>query len=344
MFEFYIINTFLRNLIIKQKNMNTKFLQEKACELGVSEVIKGFIFHCQFEKNLSSKTLRAYKTDLKQFAAYIKGTEHEKRFKSMTKDTLKSYLQKISHLKPKTIKRKVASLKAMLNYLEYEDDNYINPFRKIKVRLKEPSLIPSVMTLQEVKKILGTMYKESESNNNVDQYTYKALVRNIAIVEILFATGMRVSEVCCLQLQDINLKNGVIKVFGKGSKERVIQICQYEIISIIKKYYQLHKAQIKNENFFFINRLGLPLSTQSVRLMVKTYASKAGLTKHITPHTFRHTFATLLLEENVDIKYIQKLLGHSSIAITQIYTHVNISKQKKILSTKHPRRKLNFGS
>ncbi|MDH6306386.1 integrase/recombinase XerD [Parabacteroides sp. PF5-5] len=320
--------------------MNTRSLQESVSEMNVSEVIKGFLFHCQFEKNLSSKTLRAYTTDLKQFAAYIKGTEDEKRFKSMTKDTLKSYLQKISHLKPKTIKRKVASLKAMLNYLEYEDDDYINPFRKIKVRLKEPSLIPSVMTLHEVKKILSIMYKELENNSNVDRYTYKALVRNIAIVEILFSTGMRVSEVCNLQLQDINLKNGIIKVFGKGSKERMIQICQSETISIIKNYYQLHRTQIKDGTFFFVNRLGLPLSTQSVRLMVKSYVNRAGLTKHITPHTFRHTFATLLLEEDVDIKYIQNMLGHSSIAITQIYTHVNMNKQKKILTTKHPRRKL----
>ncbi|MCC8145866.1 MAG: tyrosine-type recombinase/integrase [Bacteroidales bacterium] len=320
--------------------MNANRLQKNGSEMDINEVIKGFLFHCQFEKNLSSKTLRAYTTDLEQFATYIKGTEDEKRFKSMTKDRLKSYLQKISNLKPKTIKRKVASLKAMLNYLEYEDDNYINPFRKIKVRLKEPRLIPSVMTLYEVKKILSVMYKELEKDNNIEGYTYKAVVRNIAIVEILFSTGMRVSEVCSLQLQNINLKNGVIKVFGKGSKERMIQICQTETISIIKSYYQLHQAKIKDGNFFFINRLGLPLSTQSVRLMVKSYVSKAGLSKRITPHTFRHTFATLLLEEDVDIKYIQNMLGHSSIAITQIYTHVNISKQKKILSTKHPRRKL----
>lgn len=275
--------------------MNTRSLQEGVSEIGIGEVIKGFLFHCQFEKNLSSKTLRAYTTDLEQFAAYIKGTEDEKRFKSMTKETLKSYLQKISNLKPKTIKRKVASLKAMLNYLEYEDDDYINPFRKIKVRLKEPSLIPSVMTLQEVKKILTIMYKELENYNDVDQYTYKALVRNIAIVEILFSTGMRVSEVCSLHLQDINLKNGVIKVFGKGSKERMIQICQSETISIIRNYFQLHKAQIKDGNFFFINRLGLPLSTQSVRLMVKSYASKAELTKNITPHTARHRVVSFAL-------------------------------------------------
>jgi integrase/recombinase XerD len=320
--------------------MDSKRTGEEEQKMCVSKAIKDFLFHCQFEKNLSSKTLRAYATDLKQFSIYIKGTEDELSFKTMSKDTLKNYLQEISHLKPKTIKRKVASLKAMLNFLEYEDDEYINPFRKIKVRLKEPSLLPSVMTLNEVKKILSIMYKELESNNRADRYTYKAQVRNLAIIEILFSTGMRVSEICNLKFQDINLRNGVVKVFGKGSKERIIQICQSETISIIRNYYQFHKGQIKPESHFFINRLGFPLSTQSVRLMVKSCVSKAGLTKHITPHTFRHTFATLLLEEDVDIKYIQNMLGHSSIAITQIYTHVNVSKQKKILTTKHPRRKL----
>ena len=285
--------------------MNASSLQDRESEMGIGEVIKGFLFHCEFEKNLSLKTLRAYTTDLEQFAVYIKGTEDEKRFKSMTKDTLKSYLQKISNLKPKTIKRKVASLKAMLNYLEYEDDDYINPFRKIKVRLKEPSLIPSVMTLHEVKKILSIMYKELERSNNIERYTYKALVRNIAIVEILFSTGMRVSEVCSLQLQDINLKNGVIKVFGKGSKERMIQICHSETISIIKSYYQLHKAQIKDGKFFFINRLELPLSTQSVRLMVKSYASKTGLTKHITPHCSRHR----ILSFDLRVSKLQKIFS-----------------------------------
>ncbi len=320
--------------------MNHRKLSEKDQVLSIDESIKGFLFHCQFEKNLNSKTLRAYATDLNQFAVYIKGTKDEHDLKRMNKETLKSYLQEISHHKPKTIKRKVASLKAMLNYLEYEDDDYINPFRKIKVRLKEPILLPSVMTLNEVKRILNMMYKELENNPKTGNYTYRAQTRDIAIVETLFSTGMRVSEVCNLKFQDINLKNGVIKVFGKGSKERIIQICQSETLSIIRTYYQLYKNLIKQDGSFFLNRLGLPLSTQSVRLMVKASVNKAGLLKHITPHTFRHTFATLLLEEDVDIKYIQNMLGHSSIAITQIYTHVNVNKQKKILTTKHPRRKL----
>ena len=320
--------------------MNTENLNKNESKLSVTEIMRNFLFHCQFEKNLNSKTLSAYTTDIEQFVAFVKGTEDELNFKCMSKETLKSYLQKISHLKPKTVKRKVASLKAMLNFLEYEDDDYVNPFRKIKIRLKEPSLLPSVMTLSEVKKILNVMYLERSQNQHMESYTYKAQTRNLSIVEVLFSTGMRVSEVCNLNFEDINLKNGAIKVFGKGSKERIIQICQQETLSIIKTYYQYHKQEIKLGFPFFINRLGQRVSSQSVRLMIRSYVKKAGLSKRITPHTFRHTFATLLLEEDVDIKYIQNMLGHSSIAITQIYTHVNVSKQKKILTTKHPRRKL----
>ncbi len=215
-----------------------------------------FFFTVSLKKNLSSKTLKAYMADLKQFESYLKGRIEEQKIKSMPKETLKTYLQTISHFKPKTVKRKVASLKAMLNYLEYEDDNYINPFRKIKVRLKEPLILPSVMSLGEVKKILFVMYNELENNSNKDKYTYKAQVRSIAIVEILFSTGMRVSEVCNLKLEDINMKNGVIKVFGKGSKERIIQICQLEVLKIIRMYYRFHKDLIKTRIFFFYKSFG----------------------------------------------------------------------------------------
>lgn len=308
----------------------------------VNEAIENFLFHCQFEKNLNKKTIEAYKIDLQQFSSCIRSINDENLIIDVTKEIVKTYLQKISHFKPKTVKRKIASLKAMFNYVEYENDNYINPFRKMKLRFKEPLILPSVMTLDEVKKILRIMYKEVDENNHKDKYSYKAQIRNLAIVELLFSTGLRVSEVCDLNSNQINLKNGVLKVFGKGSKERIIQICQSETLSIIKTYYQLFKDEIKPNSPFFINRLGLQLSTQSVRLMIKSHVKKAGLIKRITPHTFRHTFATLLLEEDVDIKYIQNMLGHSSIATTQIYTHVNMSKQKKILTTKHPRRKLQF--
>ncbi|MDR0231050.1 MAG: tyrosine-type recombinase/integrase [Dysgonamonadaceae bacterium] len=318
------------------------YLSKKTKTIHLEECINGFIFHCQYEKNLSGKTINAYTIDLTQFQSYVKGQNFCSNVSNISKDVIKNYLQTIYHYKPKTVKRKMASLKAMFNYLEYENDDFINPFRKIKIRFKEPQILPIVMTINEVKKILSTLYEELNNNAKTDTYTYKSQIRNIAIIELLFATGMRVSELCNLKITDIDIKTGVIKVFGKGSKERIIQICDSEIKSLLKKYRKFYANSIDKDGNFFINRLGYAISTQSVRLMLQQYVQKAGVLKKITPHTFRHTFATLLLEENVDIRYIQNMLGHSTISTTQIYTHVNTESQKRILTSKHPRRKLKF--
>ena len=306
--------------------------------LTLEDAITKFLFHCQYEKGLSPKTLIAYRIDLDQFVAYIKEIEKSMDIYVIDRDILKGYIVRISHLKPKTIKRKIASLKAIFNFMEYEEDYYVNPFRKMRIKIKEPQILPTVMTLNEIKKILQFLYTEHNDNINKDKYMFKAQVRNIAIVELLFATGIRVSELCGLKCENIDIQHGIMKIWGKGSKERIIQICQSEVLFALKNYFKLFKPQ----SFFFINRLNNPMSTQSVRLFIRHYVRLIGLTKKITPHTFRHTFATLLLEEDVDIKYIQNLLGHSSIVTTQIYTHVNLSKQKKILSSKHPRKKMIF--
>jgi len=310
--------------------------------IQLKDSIQGFILHCQYEKNLSPKTINAYSIDLEQFQSYINEQKGNTNISNILRDSIKNYLQTIYHFKPKTVKRKIASLKAMFNYLEYENDDFINPFRKIRIRFKEPQTLPLVMTIGEIKKILGTLYKDLNNNPQTEAYTYKAQIRNIAIVELLFATGMRISELCNLKTTDIDLKTGIIKVFGKGSKERIIQICNQDIKALMKKYRKLYINHIEYDKCFFINRLGKPISTQSVRLMLHQYVKKSGISKNVTPHTFRHTFASLLLEENVDIRYIQSMLGHNSITTTQIYTHINTESQKKILTAKHPRRKLNF--
>lgn len=154
---------------------------------------------------------------------------------------------------------------------------------------------------------------------------------------------MRISELCTLTTEQIDFNDYIIKIYGKGSKERLIQICNRNVQELLKKYNQSFKFEIANNKFFFINRLGNRLSEQSVRNMITNYAIGVEVPLHITPHMFRHSFATLLLEEDVDIRYIQQMLGHSSITTTQIYTHTSINKQKNILSSKHPRNKLEIG-
>ena len=149
---------------------------------------------------------------------------------------------------------------------------------------------------------------------------------------------MRISELCSLNTDDVNLYDRTILIYGKGSKERKIQIGNDDVINILKKYKSDFIEEIQNCGYFFANQKGRKISEQSVRRMINKYTSLAAIDLHITPHMFRHTFATSLLEADVDIRYIQQMLGHSSITVTEIYTHVAMSKQRDILTTKHPRK------
>lgn len=312
--------------------------------MKLTQVIKDFKFHCEYEKNLSAKTLQAYAIDLNQFQEF-KDFENLD-IKKFDKYKLKDYIQSLytKEFKVKTIKRKIAVLKALFTYLEFEEIIVISPFRKMRVSIKEPKNLPKTMQLKEIKKVLKYIYRLKDEFINKDIYTYKALVRDIAIIEILFTTGIRVSELCNIKQKNINLQMGIIKIKGKGDKERIIQICDSEVKKILKEYINLFHIQMGKTEYFLVNRLAQKTSEQSVRLMIKKYQQQSGLDKHITPHMFRHSFATLLLEEGVDIRYIQHMLGHSSISTTQIYTQVNMKQQKKILNTKHPRKNFNFVS
>lgn len=310
----------------------------------LTKAITNFKFHCEYEKNLSEKTLRAYNIDLEQFISYR--NFQILNIKEFNKDKLKEYIQSLYrlNLKAKTIKRKVAVLKAFFTYLEFEEIITVSPFRKMRISIKEPKQLPKTIELKEIRKLLKYLYKQKENFFDKTVYSYNALIRDIVVLEILFSTGIRVSELCDIKQNDLNLQSGIIKIFGKGSKERIIQFCDTETKSIIKEYINLFHYQLNANEYFFINRLGNKLSEQSVRLMIKKYQKKLGIERNITPHMFRHSFATLLLEEGVDIRYIQHMLGHASISTTQIYTQVNMKQQRKILSSKHPRRHFSFVS
>ena len=304
----------------------------------LTSVIKEFKFHCEFEKNLSTKTIQAYNIDLTQFEEYkdYKNINIEKFDKYILKEYVKNLYD--LNLKIKTIKRKLAVLKAFFTYLEFDEIILVSPFRKMRLSIKEPKLLPKTMELKEIRKMLKYCYKLKESFADKELYSYKAIVRDITVIEILFSTGMRVSELSNLKRDNINLTTGTIKIYGKGAKERIIQICESEVKKTLKEYQNLFSEQLETQEYYLVNRLGNRVSEQSIRFMIKKYQKQAGLTKHITPHMFRHSFATLLLEEGVDIRYIQHMLGHSSISTTQIYTQVNMKQQRKILNSKHPRR------
>lgn len=298
--------------------------------------VEKYLNHCKFEKGLDVKSIKAYRIDLLQYVAYAKGAAVE----VYCKETIQSYIAYLHSLyKVKTVKRKIASLKAFFNYLEYEEIITVNPFSKLRVKLHEPFLLPRTIPLESINALLRCAYQQI-SGKSKDRYGYHANLRDIAVLELLFATGMRVSELCSLHTENVNLAEGSIKIYGKGSKERIIQIGNEDVLLAVKTYFNAFSEKIVDSGWFFINRLGNRLSDQSVRFMINKYCQAAGITQHITPHMFRHSFATLLLEEDVDIRYIQQLLGHSSIVTTQIYTHVTSKKQRDILTTKHPRNKI----
>lgn len=307
----------------------------------VKEAISAFTFHCMYEKKLSPKTTIAYETDCTQFIQFLKKQKKEcDAINKIDKETLKQYLFHLKELKPKTLKRKIATLKAMFNFLEFEDEILINPFRKMKVNIKEEKTLPSVMSLLEVEEVL-CVATSAINNLNKKTYSYFEKLRHLTVLELLFATGTRVSEICNLKIDDVDLISCTIKIIGKGNKQRTVQICHPDVLDTLRLYKSKLNKKMIRRGYFFVNRLGHQLSDQSIRIMVKNYCTKAKIQKKITPHTFRHSFATLMLEQNVDIKYIQGILGHSSISTTQIYTHINNHKQREILSLQHPRIHIN---
>ena len=295
--------------------------------------ISDFLCYCKDRKVLNEKTLKAYSIDLRQFVKFSR--------QEYNKDVICSYISFLHNTyKPKTAKRKIATLKAFTHFLMIEDIIEINPFDKIETSFREPLLLPKTIPLNIINNILHAAYTEKSSAET--DYSKRMCIRNIAVLEILFATGARVSEICFLTPDNIDLSNHFIKIFGKGSKERIIQIENYDVLKVLTEYSEAFREDIENSGFFFVNKLHKRLSEQSVREIVNKYAALCNSSIHITPHMFRHSFATLLLEEDVDIRYIQKILGHSSITTTQIYTHVAMSKQKEILLVKHPRNKINI--
>lgn len=298
------------------------------------EVLDDFLEYCAIEKKLDSKTIKAYKTDLQQCLSITGNIP----INQLSKEIIRTYIKEISCFRHKTIKRKLASLNAMLNYFEWNNEWYVNPMRKMHIRMREPVRYPTVMTIEEVRRMMDVVKKRSMEHPN-DSFSYGLAKRNEAIIELLFVSGMRVSELCDLKIGDVDLNTGRIRIIGKGNKERFVDICQDETRKALSGWWEC-RGRYVDDSPFFCSRLGRKMSPQSVRLLVRQLASVCGIKKHITPHTFRHTFATLLLEEDVDIVYIQHLLGHSSIMTTQIYTHVNLHKQREILQTKHPRRKI----
>lgn len=293
---------------------------------AVTSLIPPYLTYCRQNKRLDPKTIKAYRIDLTQFAAAVTVTD----ISAITPEALKSHIASL-HLtyKPKTVKRKIASLKAFFTHLEENDILSTNPFSRIHTKFREPIQLPKTIPLNTIERLLTTIYSYHRTAKT--DYSRRSSLQAIAIIELLFATGIRISELCSIETDDINLANTSIKINGKGKKERLLHIGNSACISALSNYRHEFEEEISASGLFF------PISDQGARRMIRKYCRLADIEMHITPHMFRHTFATSLLEADVDIRYIQEFLGHSSIAITEIYTHTTLRKQREILSTAHPR-------
>lgn len=309
----------------------------------IKKLIDDYLSHCKYEKNLSPLSLKAYSIDLKQFQQYINRAPSIKTIAELDKHIIRDYLKEIfPQKKPKTLKRKLATVKAFMNYLEYEDILLVNPFRKIKINIKEGKQLPKTIELSKIKKLFGFLYQEMGKIEDKKKSYYGNIIRDIAVLELLFATGMRVSELSNLKINNLNLSKGFVLIKGKGNRERVVPIVHKDILNALIIYHEIFIERIVKGEYFFVNRINQRLSEQSIRLMLRKHAKSIMAQQRITPHMFRHSVATYLLENGADIRYIQNILGHSTINTTQIYTQVNEGPKRKVIRLKHPRGKFNF--
>ena len=296
--------------------------------MRLEDKLAAYLEYCEYRKELDGKTLKAYRIDLRQYFEYVCVDEPDK-------EKIEEY---ITHLhksyKQKTVKRKIASIKAFYNYLEETEIIAESPFRKIKVKFKETVTLPRIIPREEIEKLLNHMYQCLNEN---DKVSHKHMLRDVAVIEVFFATGARVYEISNIREDSINLNTGLIRIMGKGGKERYVQISNTSILEVLKKYYDENEQAIKKSGYFFVNNRESRYTEQSIRLMLKKYTKQAGIERNITPHMFRHSFATYLIEEGVDVSCVQQILGHSSIKTTQIYIHIAAKKQAEILKEMHPR-------
>lgn len=293
--------------------------------------IASYLEMSEYEKRLSPDTIKAYRIDLQQFSCFTKGTWADK-------DMLSRYIKFLNqNFAPRSVKRKLASIRAFYREVELCGELEENPFDKLHFRIHSPQQLPRVIPEEIIRALLENAYDSYAPGN-------REALRDIVVLELLFSTGLRVSELCRLSKDTFLLGGNELRLLvkGKGRKERVLQITTPELLRLVRVYFDAFSEEIQEQGAILYNQRRRPLSPQTVRRIINKYLERIGESCHVTPHMFRHTFATSLLEAGMDIRYIQSLLGHSSISTTQIYTHVTAQRQTLLLAEKHPRGKMTF--
>lgn len=279
------------------------------------DIIKEF-FDYQLLTNKSFNTSKSYSSDIKQFINYI--SEQEKDIKNITPIQIKSFLAYLSmkNISKKSITRKLSSIKSFFDFLIRKGDIDINPTINI-LSPKVGKSLPSVLTLSEFNRLVDSIQGKNFATK-----------RDRAMIEMLYASGIRSEELLSLTDKDIHLRDREAKVLGKGGIERIVFFNEQTLEALLD-YIPFKRSKFPNAQFLFLNRFGRRLSTRFLRNIVTSYSEKAGIEKEVSPHTFRHSFATSLLDKGVGLRSIQEMLGHKSISSTQIYTHISKSELRK---------------
>lgn len=300
----------------------------------MAEEIRSFLNHLAIEKGYSENTINAYRNDLNQLADFVEETAVGKGdtpdWPSVDRNLLISYILDLKerNYAPATVARKVAAVKSFFDFLVAEGIIKNDPTENLSSPKVGKSL-PKPLSVAEVELLLAAPAKLSTPEAK----------RDVAMIELLYACGMRVSELISLNVGDVNLEAGFVRCMGKGSKERIIPIHQ-EASRFVKEYIVEARTQLlrdKDEQALFLNRRGERLTRQGLWLILKNYAKAAGIKKPVTPHTLRHSFATHILNGGADLRAVQELLGHANISSTQIYTHLTSEHVRQAYEKAHPR-------
>lgn len=300
----------------------------------MAEEIRSFLNHLAIEKGYSENTINAYRNDLNQLADFVEETAVGKGdtpdWPSVDRNLLISYILDLKerNYAPATVARKVAAVKSFFDFLVAEGIIKSDPTENLSSPKVGKSL-PKPLSVAEVELLLAAPAKLSTPEAK----------RDVAMIELLYACGMRVSELISLNVGDVNLEAGFVRCMGKGSKERIIPIHQ-EASRFVKEYIVEARTQLLrdgDEQALFLNRRGERLTRQGLWLILKNYAKAAGIKKPVTPHTLRHSFATHVLNGGADLRAVQELLGHANISSTQIYTHLTSEHVRQAYEKAHPR-------
>jgi integrase/recombinase XerD len=297
----------------------------------MKEQIDNFINYLTVERGLSENTIAGYTEDLLQYMEFLKGTKINS-WHDVVRGQIVPYIiyMRDMGLKPTTISRKIAAIKSFYRFLVQEGVLKIDPTMDIEMPKTEDKL-PRFLTVAEVEKLL----------NSIDINKPLGL-RDKAMIEFLYATGVRVSELISIKTGDVNLEIGFTRVFGKGAKERIVPIGKVAS-AYIHQYLENIRDGLARKNkreltdILFLNWHGEPFTRQGFWKIIKWHARRAGITKTVSPHIMRHSFATHLLQNSADLRSVQEMLGHEDITTTQVYTHLNQDRLKKEHAKFHPR-------